>query len=438
MLVAQVDGSITPVTANYLADAVDRAEREHFDALLVEIDTPGGLGDAMDDIVQTFFGSQVPVIAYVTPAGGQAASAGAVITMAAHVAAMSPGTSIGAATPVMGGEGGAADEKVIQAFAANARAIAEERGRNVEFAMEMVTDGRAEPASVALEEDVIDLVAASRAELLDEAHGGTVSVAGEREVELNTERAATVAHEVTFVQRMQGFLANPNLAFLFMSIGTLAIIYELANPGAGLGGIIGIILVVLALFGLAVLPVTIVGVLLLLLAMGLFVAELFAPGVGVFAAGGVVSLLLSGLFLFRGEMGVDLVVVLPTALIVGVGVVLAGRLVWRARRRPSEMGEGTHVGKEIEVYQAEGTRGRAYVEGSYWRIRSTGEPLRPGQWARVVRTENIDLIVTPIDEPARPAAEGAGPDAPAEAASEESEAWTSRAEEDVDSKEDGS
>ncbi len=399
VLTATVDGPITPPVADYLVDGVERAAGDGHEAFVVILDTPGGLDTSMRRIIQSFLASEVPVIVYVSPPGARAASAGAFITMAGHVAAMAPGTNIGAATPVdlQGGEIG---EKVLQDASAYARALAELRDRDEEFAVDAVREGRSEPASVALEIGVIDLVAASLPELLAEVDGRTVELDDERTVTLQTADASPVEHDLGFLRGIQIRLADPNLAFLFMSIGTLAIIYELANPGMGFGGIIGMILLVLAFFGLAVLPVNVVGVLLLLLALALFVAELFVPGVGVFAAGGAVSLVLSGVFLFRGggDFGVDLIVILPTAVVVAGGTILAGRLVWRARARASATGEGMVVGRQAEVRHVEGTRGQIAIDGTWWRVRSDGGPLAEGRTVKVVAMEGLELLVEVQEE----------------------------------------
>lgn len=391
VLQAEVRGVITPVVAEYLGEAVERAERDGHEALLVKLDTPGGLDTSMREIVQSFLNSRVPVIVWVAPSGARAASAGAVITLAAHKAAMSPGTNIGAATPVAL-QGGEVGDKVVNDATAYVVAIAELRDRDSEFARDIVREGRSEPASRAVRIGAVDLLAADRDVLLAELDGGRIRLDRDETVTLRIRDAVLVPHEMGFVKGVRQRLADPNLAFLFLSLGTLAIIYELANPGIGLGGVVGVILLVLGFFALAVLPVNVVGVVLLLLAAGLFVAELFVPGVGVLAAGGAVSLVLAGLFLVRGEIGVDLIVILPTVAVVGGAVVLAGRLVWRARGQRSATGSGLLQDRVAEVQRADGARGQVFLEGSWWRVRAS-EPLRDGQRVRVKAVEGLDLIV---------------------------------------------
>jgi membrane-bound serine protease (ClpP class) len=398
VLVTEIRGVITPVMEDHVREAVGRADRDRFGALVVEIDTPGGLDTSMRGIVQSFLSSRVPVIAYVAPAGARAASAGAFITMSAHVAAMSPGTAIGAATPVdlQGGEIG---DKVINDAAAYAEALAELRGRDVDFAVDMVRQGRSAAAPEALELGVIELIAEDLPALLAEVDGRTVSVGSPpRSVVLATAEASVERETLSGTRRVLQWLADPNLAFLFLSLGALAILYELANPGFGGAGIAGALMIILGLFGVSVLPVNALGLVLLLLAVGLFVAEVFTPGVGVFAAGGTVSLVLSGLFLFRGSVQVNLSFLLPVAVVVGAGTLFAGRLAWRTRSLPTTTGTGAIVGRVGTVRTADGPTGEVMVSGSWWHARSTGSSLEVGQRVRVVDMDGLELEVEPADE----------------------------------------
>ncbi|MDQ4069192.1 MAG: nodulation protein NfeD [Actinomycetota bacterium] len=396
VLVAGADGVITPVIANHVDAALDRAERQGRTAVVITMDTPGGLDTSMRKIVQRILGSRVPVVVYVSPQGARAASAGAIITLSAHVAAMAPGTAIGASTPV-NLEGGDVERKVINDAAAFAESLARLRGRNVEFAVETVREGRSAAAAEAVDIGAVDLLASTLAELLDEIDGREVEVAGDR-VALRTAGAAVETFDMSVLHRIQQVLADPNLAFLFMSLGTLGIIYEIASPGIGAGGILGVILILLGLFSLSVLPVNAVGLLLLVLAAGLFLAELFAPGVGVAAGGGTVALVLSGVFLFRDTPGLDvsLAVVAPVAAVVGVAVILAGRLVVRSRRSISTTtGPGLLCGRVVTVRRSHGSRGQAFVEGAWWNVRSTGPELVEGDEVLVVDVDGLDLIVEP-------------------------------------------
>lgn len=402
VLVAEVDGAITPVVADFLTDGVDAAEQGGYQALVVELNTPGGLDSSMRKIVQKFIAAEVPVIVYVSPQGSRAASAGAIITSAAHVAAMAPATAIGASTPV-DLEGGDLDRKVINDAAAYAESIAQLRGRDTEFARQMVRTGRSVPAQEALEIGAIDLLSRSLPELLASADGREVTVgADNRKVTLRTDDAETVAFEMEFFRRIQQLLADPNLAFLFMSLGTLAIVYELSNPGIGAGGVLGAIFIVLALFSLSVLPVSMAGVVLLLVAAALFAAELFAPGIGIAAAGGAIALMLSGVFLFRDTPGirVSFGVMIPVTLVVGVGVVLAGRLVVSSQRGLSTItGEQQYVGRVVTVGRSAGRRGQALLDGAWWNVRSDDAELKAGDQVKILGYEGLDLLVSPADAP---------------------------------------
>jgi membrane-bound serine protease (ClpP class) len=394
-----VDGPITPVIADHLVDAVARAEGESYAALVVELDTPGGLDTSMREIIQGLLEAEVPVVVYVSPQGARAGSAGALITLSAHVAAMAPGTAIGASTPVEL-EGGEVSDKVVNDAAAYAEAIADLRGRNADVAVDMVRDGRSLAVDEAVDLDVVDLVALSLPDLLRRLDGRVVEVGDDpRPVTLRTANADVDDYQMGLFRRIQQTLADPNLAFLFLSLGTLGIIYELATPGMGAGGVVGVTLILLAFFSLAVLPVSVVGILLLVLAAAMFVAELFAPGVGIAAAGGTGALVLSGIFLFRDTPGleVSLAVVAPVAAVVGGAVVVAGRLVLRSRRARSTLtGSGLLVGRVATVRRARSTTGLAFVEGAWWNVRSTGRPLDEGSAVRIIDMDGLDLVVEPL------------------------------------------
>jgi membrane-bound serine protease (ClpP class) len=398
VLVTEVDGVITPVMADHIREGLARAQDEAHQAFLIELDTPGGLDASMRDIIQTFLGANVPVVVHVAPSGARAASAGALITLSAHIAAMAPGTAIGAATPV-DLEGGDIERKIIEDAAAYAESVARARGRNTEFAVDAVREGRSATAEEAEQIGVVDLLAPNRATLLEAIDGETVTLATGTQVTLETRGAQIVPYELGTFRSVLQWLADPNLAFLFMSLGTLAIIYELANPGFGGGAIVGVILILLALFALAVLPVNALGGLLLVLAAILFVVEVFTPGVGVGAAGGTASLVLGGLFLFRGRVGVDPEVLIPVAVVVGGATVLAGRLAWRTRRLTATTGAGGLLGAVAEVGSVTGTAGQVMVQGAWWNVRTRGEQLREGATVRVVEVEGLDLVVEEQEVP---------------------------------------
>jgi len=398
VLVTRVDTAITPVVADQVAAGLERARSQGFAAYVIELDTPGGLVTSMREIVEGVLASPVPVVVYVSPQGARAASAGAIITYASHVAVMAPGTSIGAATPVAL-EGAEVPDKVINDAAAQAEALARLRGRDVGFAVDSVRKGRSAAVDEALRRRVVDARAPSLAAALDAAHGQTVTVASDERATVRTSGAEVVRYDLGLFRRILQALADPNVAFLLLTVGTLGLIYELATPGIGVAGVTGAIALLLALFSLSVLPVNVVGLLLLAVAAALFVAELFAPGIAGFAFGGAVVLVLAAVFLFDDAEGVavDPAAALPTAVVAAVAALLAGRLVMRTRRMPStSTGADAFTDRMVTVREADGPTGRTFTEGAWWSVRSVGPPLRPGAQARVVALDGLVMIVDPL------------------------------------------
>ena len=389
--------------ADQIDDGVSRASDGGYSAYIIDLDTPGGLDSSMRDIVQDILASEIPVIVYVSPQGARAASAGAIITTASHVAIMAPGTSIGSATPV-GLQGEDLEAKVVNDAAAYAESLARLRGRNTKFAVAMVRDGQSVTAEQAAQHDVVDGVAASLDEALRLADGRTVTVAGDREVTLSTAGAVVERYDLGLFRRILQALANPNLAYLLLTIGTLGIIYELATPGVGIAGTVGVVAIIVALFSLAVLPVNAVGLILMAVAAALFVAELFAPGIAGFAFGGAAALVLGAVFLFDDTEGaaVDLGVALPSAIVMAVLAIIAGRLVVRSHRRPTvASGVGVLVGHAVTVQDVESTseshgkRGRAFIDGTWWNVRTSGPSLTEGGGATVEAVDGLTLVVSP-------------------------------------------
>lgn len=385
---------ITPVVAAHIADGIEQAADEGYGLYLIELDTPGGLDSSMRDIVQSVVAAEVPVVVHVSPAGGRAASAGAVILLSSHVAAMTPGTTTGSATPVSV-EGEQIDDKVLEDAAAYVEELALLRDRNAELAVAMVRDGVSVTAGEARDEDFIEVVASSREELLSELDGLTVVLGDGEEVTLQTAGSAADEHDLGFFRQILQWLSDPNIALLLMSIGTLGLVYELASPGIGAGGFIGIACLVTGLFALAVLPVSVVGLLFLLVAAGFFLAEVFAPGVGLFAALGTVSLVLSGIFLLSEEdaaVEVNLLTLVPLAVLMFVAVVAAGRLALRAQSGPSTADQEM-AGLEATVRLVEDTP-QVFVEGAWWRARAVdGGELEDGAAVQVQRREGLEVLV---------------------------------------------
>jgi membrane-bound serine protease (ClpP class) len=399
--VTMVDGPITPVIRDHLDDAIRRSARDEHDAIVIRLNTPGGGLDVTREIANLLLEAPVPTIVYVSPSGGDAGSAGTFITYAAHIAAMAPATTIGAATPV-DLEGGEVGGKIVENTVAFGQALAEFRDRDVDFIVDAIRTGRSVTADAALEAGAIDLIAPSVEQLLVDVDGREVIV-GDTAVTLTTAGAVTVEIEMTRARSLLQVLANPNLAFIFLSLGTLAILYEIANPGLGLGGIAGVVMLILALFSLAVLPVNYAGAALLAVAVALYIAELFAPGIGVGAAGGTAALVLGGLFLFQTQtgIGIDLWVLVPTAVVTFGLVVLAGVLVARSRGMQSRAASDYLIGRQAVVERVSGGVGYGRLDGTLWRLRAS-EPaagLAAGAHVEVVDRDNLELFVRAVDIP---------------------------------------
>jgi membrane-bound serine protease (ClpP class) len=410
VLRADLDGVVNGGSADYLASAVEAAAESRCQALLVVIDTPGGMLDATRQIVRSFLEAPVPVITFVAPSGARAGSAGVFITMAGHVAAMAPGTNIGAAHPVVGtgqdpeeAAGEHMAKKVENDAAAFARTIAELRGRNAEWAEKAVRESVSATANEAVRDDVVDLIASSPLELLDALDGRTVQVGGEP-FRLATAGAEIRTHEMTIQQRVLTALGDPNLAYLLMMLGFLGIVMELYQPGLIVPGVVGAFALVLAAIGLNALPVNLGGVLLIVAGMGLLVAELFVVSYGLLTLGGLASLVLGAALLidrsdpdFFADPDVRLHwgAVLPLALVVTSAVAL---LAWRAgrlRARPITTGAEGLVGAEgLTLGRVDPDRGWVHVHGERWQARAP-VALEAGTRIRVVSVSGLVLVVEP-------------------------------------------
>jgi len=393
VILVEVDGPITPVVADYIATSVEEAESEGSQMVIITLDTPGGLDVSMRDIVQVLLNATIPTVVYVSPEGARAASAGTFITMAANIAAMAPATAIGAATPV-DLQGGEITDKIINDAAAFAISVAERRGRNAEFAEASVREGRSVSSREAVGSGIVDLIADDLDDLLIRLDGRNIDSLG---VTLSTSGTIVERKELGLLRGVLGRLADPNFAFIFLSLGTLAIIYEASNPGLGFSGFAGVIMLILAFFALSVLPVQAAGIALFVLAVALLVAELFVPGVGVLAGGGAVALLLSGLFLFEGgTVQVSPAVVWPSAVVLGAGSILAGRAALGARRLPPTTGAETLVGKPVTIKKRD-HRYTAFLDGTWWDIESQ-EDLDDGSRAMVIGSRGIHLLVEEVSD----------------------------------------
>ncbi|QBI21718.1 nodulation protein NfeD [Egibacter rhizosphaerae] len=418
VLAIEMDGTVTPAMRDHLERAIDDAAAADARAVLVTLDTPGGQLETTREIVDLILGADVPVLVHVAPTGARAGSAGTFITYAAHIAAMAPGTTIGAATPV-DGDGEEVLDKFVEDSASYIRVLAEERDRDVEFAVSAVREGTSISSEEADDRGAIDVLEDDRRGLLEAADGREVTVAS-GETTLDTAEAPVVERELGFARQVLQAIANPDLAFIFLSLGVLGILYEFANPGAGLGGAVGAVMLILAFYSLSVLPTTLAGVALLALAGALLLGELFAPGVGALAGGGAIALVVAGLLLFEQPtgLGISWWVLFPTVLLAGLGAVGIGVVAARTRTRPvRSTGPQRLVGHVTEVRRItrRPTEVQVYLDGSWWQARSD-EPLEEGQEVRVEGVEGLVLRVAPVtesDSPSEPPSDSPS-DPPAE------------------------
>ena len=397
----RVDGSINPAIADYVRHGIDVAARDGAAALLIVLDTPGGLLASTRTIVKDILGAPLPVLVYVAPSGAGAGSAGVFIVMAASVAAMAPGTNIGASTPVQSGGGdigGELGEKVKSFTASFAKSIAARRGRNVEWAEKAVLEAVSATDAEALQLGVVDLIATDVADLLRRASGRTVVVDGAARV-LELDGARTVEVEMQLKQRVLALLADPTVAYLLLLAGLLGLYLELSHPGTFLPGVTGAICLLIALGSFQVLPINATGIALLVLGIALLVAELFVPSFGVIGAGGLVAFVLGSLLLFDDE-GTGLTVdrhVIGAAAAAAAAVMLAlATLVVRAMRRRVLTGATALLGEPCEVRSRIAPRGTVLVQGEIWQA-TADRPIDPGSRVRVTGIDGLTLRVEPIE-----------------------------------------
>ena len=394
----EIEGVISPVTLRLVGLAIDRAQAERAQALVILLDTPGGLERSMRAIVQRMMNAEVPVVVFVAPTGARAASAGVFITMAGHVAAMAPATNIGAASPVSVGGGGTDKtmmKKVENDAAAFIRTVAIERGRNADWGEKAVRQAVAVTEREALKLNVIDLVADSLPDLLGKIDGRTIKLP-KGPVTLATKGAPVRPIEIGFRDRFLNVITDPNVAYVLMMLGMLGLFFELSNPGVILPGIIGGISLILAFFAFQSLPINYAGLLLILFGIVLLVAEIKIVSHGVLAIGGMISMALGSLMLFDSpEVGfrVSWWVIAPTVgataglflFVVAAGV--------RALGRPPATGVEGLVGKTAIVRERLAPEGQVMVSGEIWRAVAQGEPLEPGAQVRIVSVDGLTLKV---------------------------------------------
>ena len=398
--VITVSATINPATADFIHQSIEEAGDANAQCLVIRLNTPGGLLQSTRDIVSDLLTAKLPVIIYVSPAGAQSASAGSFITLAAHIAAMAPGTNIGAAHPV-GAQGGEKDsimnEKITNDAAAFIRTISEKRHRNVKWAEDAVRKSISITETEALKDSVIDLIAASTGELLEKIDGRTVNVNGV-EVTLKTKDAEIKNIEMDWKYRILDILSDPNIAYILLMLGFYGLLFELYNPGAIAPGVIGVISLILAFYSLHTLPVNYAGLALIIVGIILFLLEIKITSYGLLSVAGVISLLLGSIMLIRSESALEFIslswgVIIPAVLCTAAFFLFAIGMGIRAQRKKPTTGVEGIVGETgiaITILQPEG---QVRVHGEIWNAVTDEGPLLAGTKVRVENVENLRLTV---------------------------------------------
>ncbi len=418
-IVLNIDGAIGPASAEYVHDGLSEATRRNARVVVLRLDTPGGLSSSMRAIIHDILESHIPVIAYVSPSGARAASAGTYIVYASHLAAMAPSTHLGAATPVQLGGGGlfggggkdegkkgeksnakapadAEQAKVLNDAIAYIRSLAQLRGRNVEFAEKAVREAATLTDTEAKQQHVVELIADNVSDLLQQADGRKVMV-GERTVTLETRGLTLVRIAPNWRSRLLGIITDPNIAYLLLLAGIYGIMFEFFSPGTYFPGVLGSISLLVGLYALNLLPISYAGAALLLLGMAMMLAEAFLPTFGVVGIGGIAAFVLGSLLLFRGDtpgFALSWSVVTAATIISAGFLIIAVAAIWRAHRRTVVTGDTVVVGRMAQVLHWDANEGEVRVSGERWRATSA-IPLSPGQRVRVVSRRNLTLAVEP-------------------------------------------
>ncbi len=400
--VLHVKGTINPVLVDYIKRGIDQAEENNAIAIIIQMDTPGGLDTAMRDIIKDIVNAQVPVVVYVSPSGSRAASAGVFITMAAHVAVMAPNTAIGAAHPVaISAEGEAEmseamEDKVVNDAAAYIRSIASAHGRNMEWAEKAVRESVSATEQEALELNVIDMVAPNLDALVVQLDGRQVTMLDGSIVTLHTQDATINLVEMKLIEDFLYTIADPNIAYILLSLAMLGLMVEITNPGLIFPGVVGGISLLLAFYSLGMLPVNYAGVLLIVLAFGLFIAEVLTTTFGIFTAGGITSLIIGSLILFKGGplFQVDPWLIAVVAIFVGGLFAFIINQVIRAHRRQASTGIEELIGKTAVVKVALEPEGTVFLKGERWTAVSETGRVEPEETVIITKVEGLKLYVT--------------------------------------------
>jgi len=392
-VIASLEGPINPGTASFIKRAIEWAHEKKAEVIIIQIDTPGGLATSMKSIVKDIINSKVPVVSYVSPKGAGAASAGVLVTIAAHIAAMAPGTNIGAAHPVnVGGKDmdKTMTEKVVNDMVSYGRSIAKERNRNEEWIEKAIRQSASITAETALKEQVVDLVTEDIDALLDAIHERKVNIKGET-VRINSQDCEKIYYEPSWRDKILITLSDPNIAYILMMIGLAGIYFELSHPGSIFPGVIGGISLILAFYSFQTLPVNYAGLLLIVLAVIFFILEIKVQSYGMLSLGGLISLVLGSIMLFE-ELRVSLKLLIPTALTIGAFFVIVAGLAARAMWRKPLTGKEGLLG-EIGIAKGPIDKvGKVFVHGEYWNATSD-EPIADGERIKVIGMNGLLLKV---------------------------------------------
>ena len=408
VLELKLDGEVEPILATYIDEGLEDAARRHAALVLITMDTPGGLSDSMKDMIQHILASPVPVAVYVSPTGARGASAGFYILLSADIAAMAPGTHTGSATPVIA-IGGAFPMQIDEAFrkkinqdaTAFLRSFTDRRGRNPELAEKAITEGKAFTEKECLDAKMIDLVANSTEELLQQLDGRTITRFDGAKVTLALKNSVRVPFELSGRQKFLSRIVEPDIFFLLLILGALGLYTEFTHPGVVAPGVIGGICLVLALYDMHFLPVNLAGLFLIALSIVFFILEAKAPSHGVLALGGIVSMFLGALFLIRSPLtagGVSLGVAASATIPFGVIAVVLTRLVLRSRKWKTTTGREELIGSTATVTEElkAGAEGMVRVHGELWRAVSS-QPVPEGKSVQVTKVEGLKLYVEPVE-----------------------------------------
>jgi membrane-bound serine protease (ClpP class) len=399
VVVIKLDDTINPVTSDFIHTSLQKAEEQNAECLVIQLNTPGGLLKSTRVIVSDILESKIPVVVYVSPAGSQSASAGVFVTLAAHIAAMAPGTNIGAAHPVslQGGMDSIMTEKATNDAAAFVRTIAEKRNRNVAWAEEAVRKSISITETEALQKHVVDLLARNLDSLLIEIDGRKVEVATGAAI-LHTRGAKIEQLEMGFTVKVLDILSDPNIAYILMLLGIYGIIFELYNPGSILPGVVGVISLILAFYSMHTLPINFAGLGLILFAIILFIAEIKVTSHGLLAVGGVISLILGSMMLIRSESALEFVQISWSVILTSAAVTLlffmfiVGFGVKALRSKPSTGREGL-VGEFGDSLTALSPEGSVRVHGEIWNAVSVSGRISKDVKVRVVAVDDLKLRV---------------------------------------------